>query len=643
MTKETNSFQAEVQELLNLMIHSLYSEREIFIRELISNASDAIDRLKFETLTNKELSGKVSHDFEIRLTPNAETKKLTISDNGIGMSKEEIIENIGKIAHSGTKKWLKHTKELSNNPELIGQFGVGFYSSFMVADKVTLHTQKAGDSNGTLWESDGVGGAYTIEEKPREEGCGTTITLQLKVFKDDEGNIDKSAQDFTDNFTLKGLVRKYSDFIAHPIKMTVEEEVEKDGKKTKEIKDETLNSQKALWERRPSEVKEKEYSDFYKHLTHAYNDPHKTIHFKAEGMIEFTALMYIPQEKPFNYDFQDYHFGLSLYVKRVFIMNDCEELLPRYLRFMRGMIDSSDLSLNVSREILQKDIQGIRIKKSITGKILNQLADELKKDRDQYLKFWECFGDTLKEGIGLDFSNRDKILDLFMYRSTTGDKFSTLAEYVDRMKDGQKGIYYITSENLENAIQSPYLEQLNKKGYEVLLLTSRIDEWVVGQNIIYSEKPFQSVMSEDLEVESEAEKKVSESKKKEASKRYNDLLEFMKENLKDDIKDVRISDRLTDSPVCLVSSSSDPTAQMEKMLKAMGQEVPKSKRILEINPDHPLFEKMAEMPKNLRGEWSSILYSQALLNEGSPIPNPQAYSKKIADLMVRASGNTNSN
>jgi len=396
MTKKTNSFQAEVQEILNLMIHSLYSKREIFLRELISNASDAIDKLKFEILTNKELAKTAASSFEIRIDRDPANRTLTIHDNGIGMTKEEVEENIGTIAHSGTKAWVKMSREIQKNPELIGEFGVGFYSSFMVADKVKLTTQKTGTDKSVLWESDGLNGTYTIEEAQaaRPEGSGTSITLFLKEFKDEKGNPEENAPDFTDQWTVQNLVQTYSDFVSHPIKMKCEEtKYDNDGKDKKtEIVDRTLNSMQALWEKSPADITEKEYKDFYRHITHDWSDPLKWIHYKAEGTMEFNSIMYIPTQKPMNYDFMEYKHGLNLYVKRVFIMSDCEELIPKYLRFIKGMVDSNDLSLNVSREILQKDRQVARIKKSLTGKILSTLKDMLDKDRKNYETFWNVFG-----------------------------------------------------------------------------------------------------------------------------------------------------------------------------------------------------------------------------------------------------------
>jgi molecular chaperone HtpG len=639
MTKQTQIFQAETKELLNLMIHSLYSRREIFLRELISNASDAIEKLKFEALTDKTLTA-VSEGFEIRLEPNKDLKTLSIMDNGIGMTYDEVVKNIGTIAHSGTKSFLKVREELKDNPDLIGQFGVGFYSSFMVADRVTLHTQKAGSNTGTLWESDGSG-TYTIEEMPRSAGHGTTITLHLKEFPQEEGEV----QDFTNPWTLKGVVKKYSDFVSFPIKMTTTREAsagtdedQAEGKEVKKetvIEDETLNSCKALWLRAPSDIKEEEYQEFYRHLSHDWVPPLKTVHYRAEGTTEFVSLLFFPAQKPFNYDYRDRKVGLSLYVKRVFIKSDCEELLPPYLRFMQGMVDSDDLTLNVSREILQQDRQILRIKKALTSKVLSSLKDLLENDRPTYEKFWKPFGATLKEGIATEPAMADKLQDLVLFHSTHSDQLTTLKDYVLRMKPGQKAIYYMTGDSLSQIQNSPYLEKLKAKGFEVLLMVDHVDAWVARSLKAYEEKTFQSITAEELDLNTEDEKKVEQEKLKEAEVRFRPLLDAMKETLKEQVKEIKLSERLTDSPVCLVSSSDQATsAHMERLLESMGQAVPKDKRVMEINPTHPLYEKMLHISQTEQADWTEILYQQALLNEGSQIENPMKYSQKIAQLMM---------
>ncbi|MGE4234709.1 MAG: molecular chaperone HtpG, partial [Bacteriovoracia bacterium] len=474
MSKTTQNFNAEIKQLLDIVIHSLYSQKEIFLRELISNSSDALDKLKFEGLTKPEILNG-DKQLEIRLIPNKETNTLQIQDSGIGMSKDEVSQFIGTIAKSGTKAFSQMSQELKSRPELIGQFGVGFYSAFMVADKVSLHTQKAGTSEGTLWESTGDG-TYTIDSVPRAEGSGTTITLHLKKpTESTEDQTNEDLQDFTDEWTLKGLVKKYSDFVSWPIKMKIE--TKKENETTWE--DQTLNSQKALWLRPASEVKEDEYKEFYQHLTHDYQAPAKWVHYKAEGTLEFTSLFYLPSKKPWNYQMKDYEYGLSLYINRVFIMENCKDLLPPYLRFVKGLVDSSDLSLNVSRELLQQDRLVAQIRKNIVSKIFATLKDLLLKDRSAYESFWGEFGNTLKEGIPTDMSQIEKIQDLILVRTTFSEKLSTLEEYVSRMKEGQKDIYFITGDRIEAIQNSPYLEKLKEKNYEVILLTDAVDEWVV--------------------------------------------------------------------------------------------------------------------------------------------------------------------
>lgn len=642
MAKQTQKFQAETKELLDLMIHSLYSHREIFLRELISNASDAIEKIKFESLTNPALAA-IKGDFEIRLDANSELKTLSISDNGIGMTKEEVIQFIGTIAHSGTKAFLKMKQELKDQPGLIGQFGVGFYSAFMVADRVTLHTRKAGADAGVLWESDGSG-TYSLDDLAKPEH-GTTITLHLKdlskeaksgAASTEAGQDDAQVQDFTNPWTLKEIVRKYSDFVTTPVKMKTTREETKDGKSETVVEDETLNSQKALWLRPASEITPQEYNEFYRHISHDWTDPLKTIHYKAEGAFEFVSVLYIPSMKPFDYDYRDRKIGLGLYVKRVFIKSDCHELLPTYLRFVQGMVDSNDLTLNVSREILQQDRQIVRIKKALTSKVLSSLKELLENDRASYEKFWGNFGATLKEGIAFEPAQLDKLQELTLFYSTASEKLTTLREYVDRMKIEQKAIYYITGDHLQQIQNSPYLEKLKANGYEVLLMTDKVDAWVASSMKTYAEKPFQSVMGEDLDLSSEEEKAKEKENNAAAEARLKPLLDQMKETLIAQVKEIRLSDRLTDSPVCLVSSNNEATAHMERLMASMGQAAPKAKRILEINPDHPLYEKMMSVSKAQQEAWTEILFQQALLNEGSAIENPLQYSQKIAQLMMSA-------
>lgn len=635
--KTTQSFNAEIKQLLDIVIHSLYSQKEIFIRELISNASDAIDKLKFESLTNSKLIPE-NKKLEIRLVPNKDTHTLQIIDSGIGMSPDEVTQFIGTIAKSGTKAFAQMNKEMKSKPELIGQFGVGFYSAFMVADTVTLHTQKAGTDVGTIWESNGDG-TYTTESAPRAEGFGTTITLKLKeqnTTKTDDGN--EAVQDFSDEWTLKSLVKKYSDFVAWPIQMSVSKTQENETTKEKEtvIEDQTLNSQKALWLRPAAEIKPEEYNEFYQHLTHDWQTPSKHVHFKAEGTTEFTSLFYFPSKKPWNYQMKDYEFGLNLYIKRVFIMENCKDLLPPYLRFTKGLVDSNDLSLNVSRELLQQDRLVAQIRKNIVSKIFSTLKDWLAKDRAEYEKFWNEFGTTLKEGIPTDPTQTEKIQDLLLFQSTHSDALTTLQEYVGRMKPEQKDIYFITGERIETVKQSPYLEMLKQKKYEVLFLTDAVDEWVTQGLTKYNDKNLVSITKEGLNLDSETEKKEKETVKKAQIERFSGLMEKMKSNLSEHVKDVVISDRLTETPVCLVSGQNDMSANMQKILAQMGEGkgLPDTKRILEINPNHLIFEAMINANDEQMKNWSEILFNQALLTEGNSIPNPVRFSKLIADLMI---------
>ncbi|MFN7905897.1 MAG: molecular chaperone HtpG [Pseudobdellovibrionaceae bacterium] len=624
------AFQAEIQQLLDLMIHSLYSQKEIFLRELISNSSDALDKLKFLSLTQPGIVPD-SHPYQIRLEANPENHTLKIIDTGIGMSRTEVQDFIGTIAKSGTKKFQQINQEMKNSPELIGQFGVGFYASFMVADKILLHTQKPNET-AVLWQSEGKG-SYQISEVPRAEGVGTTITLTLKKFADEE-----QVSNFTDTWVLKDLVKKYSDFVPYPILMKVEKDApaEKDKAPEKIITDETLNSQKALWLKSPSEVTTEEYKDFYQHLTHDWNEPLKTIHYRAEGSMEFTALLFIPKKKPFSMMQRDQDFGLNLYVRKVFIMNEAKDLILPYLRFMKGMVDSSDLSLNVSREILQQDKQVTQIRKNIVGKILGSLKDLLAKDRTAYENFWTEFGYILKEGIPTDIPNLEKLKDLVLFHTSSSDKLTTLAEYVERMKPDQKAIYFISGDDLSLIKQSPYLEKLNQKGFEVLYLVDQIDEWVTQHLTEYNQKPLKSVMKENLDLENEDEKKQKETHFKELTEKFKDILAETKEMFKDEIKDVKPSDRLIDTPACLIAGEHDPSVRMEKIYAQMDRNFTgqKIKRVLEVNLDHPVFQKLLNLPQDQRRDYMEIIYSQALLFEGSPLPNPAKFTSLISKLML---------
>ncbi len=634
MQKETKAFQAEVKQILDLMVHSLYSQREIFLRELVSNSSDALDRLRYEEIQNPSLNTP-HEEKHIRLIPDAKANTLTIQDNGIGMRYEEVEKNLGTIAYSGTKSFIEASKKIKDSPELIGQFGVGFYSAFMVADRVEVETQRAGETEATRWESNGDG-TYTIAHIPaREAGVGTSITLHLKKFEDAE-----EAQNFTDEWTLRSIIRKYSDFIEFPIQMKTSRDVpvqdadgkDIEGKFEKKEQDDILNSQKALWVRPPAEITDVEYQEFYKHISHDWKEPLTRIHYKAEGTQEFSALMYVPSTVPFDYNQRDTKYGFSLYVKRVFIMECCQELVPQYLRFMKGVVDSSDLPLNVSREILQKDRTLLSISKALVAKLLRHFKTELEQERTRYESFWKLFGATLKEGIPSDYTNKNALLDLMLCRSTHSDGFTTLQEYIARMPSEQKAIYFITGESISQLAGSPYLEKLKKKGFEVLLFVDPVDEWVTSNVTEYKEKKLESITRENFHLD--AEKEEAERKGKEES--FKSILSLLKESLADKVKEVKVSDRLVDSPVCLVSGEHDPSAHMQRLMEAMGQDAPKAKRTLEINVDHPIFSKMQTFASDRQKSWAQILYNQALLNEGSPLEDPMLFSKQISELMLEA-------
>ncbi|MBV6504921.1 MAG: Chaperone protein HtpG [Syntrophorhabdaceae bacterium] len=629
MSLEKLEFKTEVKQLLDLMIHSLYSHKEVFLRELISNASDAIDRARYESLTNSDiLEGDVN--WRIKLTPDKDTGTLTVADNGIGMSKDEIIDALGTIARSGTKEFLAalQNKDIKDNPELIGQFGVGFYSSFMVADKITVISRGAGqkDKMGVKWESTGDG-TYTVEDVYKETK-GTEVVLHLM---EDEKR-------YLDEWEIRSVVKKYSDFIGHPIVMEVE--IEKDstikkGEKVKVREEETLNSMKAIWLKDKSEVTQEEYNEFYKHISYDFIEPAKAIHYKAEGTSEFSALLYIPSKAPFNIFYKDYAIGPVLYVKRVQIMDHCEELIPQYLRFIKGVVDSSDLPLNVSREILQNNRQVETIKTNITKKVLDTLAEMKKDEYDNYLKVYKEFGRILKEGIHFDFTRRETIADLMLFPSTKSEdgKLRTFQDYIDGMKEGQNEIYYATGTTLEEVLKSPYLEAFKDKDIEVLVFLDEIDDFVFT-GFEFKGKRLKSVSKGDINLD-----KAEEDEKKDTQKKYKKLLDLVKDILKDDVKGVRFSGRLTDSACCLVAEEGDMDPQMEKLLKAMGQDVPQRKRVLEINPSHPLFAAMNTIFENDKNsphleDYTRLLYDQALLLEGSKPKDPVAFTKVLARLMV---------
>jgi molecular chaperone HtpG len=627
--KETLGFQTEVTQLLDLMIHSLYSNKEIFMRELISNASDASDKLRFDALSNDSLY-EGDAELKIRVSFDKDAKTITITDNGIGMNREEVIANIGTIANSGTKKFFdKMTGDQSKDSQLIGQFGVGFYSSFIVADKVTLRTRRAGDDAdaGVEWTSEGKGD-FTIETIEKTQR-GTEVILHLRDDQDE----------FLNSWRLRNCITKYSDHIDLPIIMKKDPVPDEDGKidDTAELEDETVNKATALWTQSKGDISEDEYKEFYKQISHDYQDPLSWSHNKVEGKTEYTSLLYIPSTAPFDLWDRERTHGLKLYVKRVFIMEDAEQLMPRYLRFIRGVIDTNDLPLNVSREILQgsKIIDSIRA--ASVKKVLSELAKMQKKDAEKYATFWKEFGQVIKEGPGEDFANKEALAKLMLFSTTeTGseDQTVTLADYVARMKDKQDKIYYITAESFAAAKNSPHLEVFSKKGIEVLLLADRVDEWLTNSLTEFDGKSFQSVAKGDLdlgELADEEEKKAQE----ETDKNFAELVERVKTNLGDKVKDVRITHRLTDSPACLVVDDTDMSANLERMLKAAGQEVGGTKPIFEINPEHPMVIRLNDESDDARfGDWSSILFDQALLAEGGQLEDPASYVKRLNTLLL---------
>ena len=643
---EKFEFKAETKQLLDLMIHSIYSNKEIFLRELVSNASDALDKLKFESLTDSSLEEHTS-DLHIRLTGCRDERTLTVSDNGIGMSRDEVIEYIGTIAKSGSKEFLsvieKNKGELP--PELIGQFGVGLYSSFMVADKVEVRTRRAGEEKGTSWVSSGDG-TYSLEEIEKD-GYGTDIILHLKPIDKDDG-----IRDYTKEWVLKDLIKTYSDYVAYPVKMEVEtsnftpaENPDDPPVETKEINDETLNSMKAIWRRDPDDVTEADYNEFYKHISHDWNEPLKHLTLKAEGTVEFRGLLYFPKtasQDIFVRPDGESKSGIQLYIKRVFIMHDCKDLIPQYLRFLRGVVDSEDLSLNISREMLQQNRMIRVIRNRLTGKVLDTLLDMKEKENEKFLEFWKEFGSVMKEGIVQDHKHKDRVLDICIFDSThSKDEKVSLSDYIGRMVEGQKEIYFMTGSTREAIENSPHLESFRKKGYEVLLLSEAIDEIWTETFLEYNDYTFKNVGKGDIKLGSEEEQKEEEEKLKEQKEEYKPLLNYLQSTLDEDIKEVRLSSRLTESPVCLVGEQQDITPQMEEILRKMGKDVPKIKRILEINPSHEILNKLQKIydgdpaDKKLT-DYAKLLYGQALLAEGTMPRDPGSLSKAIADLMVKA-------
>ena len=631
--KQTLGFQAEVKQLLQLMIHSLYSNKEIFLRELISNASDAADKLRFEAINNGAL---FENDPDLKITVGFDktARTITISDNGIGMSREEAIEHLGTIAKSGTKEFFsKLSGDQQKDAALIGQFGVGFYSAFIIADKITVETRRAGAStaDGVRWESAGEGD-FSVEAIDKV-GRGTDVILHLREGEDE----------FLSSWKLKSVIRKYSDHISLPISMKKEEWDEE--KKETVVRDEleTINQASALWSRSKSEITPEQYVEFYKHVSHDYQEPLTYTHNRVEGRSEYTQLLYIPAHAPFDLWDRNKRGGIKLYVKRVFIMDDAEQLMPIYLRFVKGVIDSSDLPLNVSREILQESRDVKVIREGSTKRVLSMLeeladSDEQEK-KDKYVSFWKEFGQVLKEGIGEDSSNKERIAKLIRFASTHNDndgQTTSFAEYVSRMKEGQDKIYYATGESYAAAKNSPHLEIFRKKGVEVLLLTDRVDEWMLSFLNDFEGKSLVSVAKGDLDLgklEDEAEKKVHE----ETEASYKELVEKMKTALSEKAKEVRVTFRLTDSPACLVADENELSGNLMRMLKASGQSAPESKPILEINPDHPLVQRLKYEEAKF-DDWANILFDQAMLAEGGSLADPAGFVKRLNDMLLGMTG-----
>ncbi len=637
-TKKTRKFKTEVQQLLHLIINSLYSNREIFVRELISNASDAIDKARFKEQTDPDLFSD-DNDYHIRLSVDSENNTFQVSDNGIGMTFDEVNDNIGTIAQSGTAAFMealeKSKKENTLSTDLIGQFGVGFYSSFIVADKVRIDTKAPGEEMGTRWESDGQG-SYTIQEFEKEKR-GTDVTLFLKDAEDGD-------QNFTEEYTIQHIVKKHSDFVTYPVIMNVEKteplpenEIikDKDGKPIgdtfkKVRKDETINSRKAIWAKSKDDVTEKEHEEFYKHISHNWDTPLETIHKRFEGVTEYNVLMYLPSKAPMDLFRPERKNGMQLYCKRVFIMDDCKELLPEYLGFVQGVVDAPDLNLNVSREILQEDRLVRNIKKNLVKQIFNTLEG---MEKEKYEEFFNEFGQALKAGIPTDFENKERLAALLRYKTTkSGDKSISLDDYIENMKEDQKEIYYLTGENITSLMNSPLLESLKARDYEVILMIDPVDEWVTQSLPEYKEKKLKSAEKGDLDLD-----KVDDEKKNE----YSALLSFLKGKLEAKVKDVTVSNRLKDSVSCLSGDDYGMSAYMEKIMKASGQKTPDQKRVMEVNVSHPVMGKIKELFETdttnpVLTDYSEILFDIAVISEGGKLDNPARFSKQLGDLMTKA-------
>jgi len=640
MSAEVHEFQTEVKRLLDLMVHSLYSKKDVFLRELISNSSDAIDRRRFAGLTDNALLPE--QEFEIVLDPDAALRRLEVRDNGIGMTREELTRHLGTIAKSGTREFMAKLGEgAGDKPDLIGQFGVGFYASFMVADRVEVISQRAGESDAWRWSSSGDG-TFTIEPAQRSD-AGTSVILHLKPAEPEDG-----MQDFAEEWVLRDIVKRYSDFVAHPIRIAPKRVVAADDAKPEErsAADRTLNSMQAIWLRPESEVGEDEYKEFYKHVSHDWNDPLERVKAKLEGNFEAQALLFIPSKAPYDLYHRDMaRRGVQLYCRRVFILDECRELLPEYLRFAKGVVDAEDISLNVSREMLQQDRQIRAIRTFLARKVLDALQKLMTERREEYLQFWTQFGACLKEGLmGFD-ERKERLLSVLLAGTTRHvdgkdvGELTSLDEYVERMKPDQDVIYYALGSTRAIAENSPHLEALRDKGYEVLTFWDQVDEIWLQSTPSYKDKKFQPVGKGEVDVASK-----NEDEKKDAAeteREYKDLLTALRVHLQEHVKEVRVSKRLTRSPVCLVGETNDPSLHMEEMLRNMGQDVPKTKRTLEINTDHPLIQKLDALVKREPqseqiGQYARVLHGQALLAEGGQLADPAEFSRVLADVLSRS-------
>lgn len=618
---ESHAFQAEVSQVLHLVIHSLYSHKEIFLRELISNASDALDKLRFRALTEPSLTAD-DVPLEIRIVPDKEKRTLTIEDTGIGMTHDELVRDLGTVARSGSRAFLDALKARGEGKDLalIGQFGVGFYSAYLVADRVEVVSRAAGQADAWRWRSDGKD-AFFVEPDTRETR-GTSIVLYLK----------EDQKEFLDDWRLKDLIRRYSDYVSHPIKVFAR------GPSPASVVDgETVNKASALWQRPKAEITDEQYKEFYRHLTHATDDPVGWTHFRVEGTQEFVGLLFLPREAPFDLDMGAKHRGVRLFVRRVFILDDCEELLPQWLRFMRGVVDSNDLPLNVSRELLQDSAAVRSIKKQLTKKSLDLLESTAKERPDDYKAVWQAFGPILKEGLATDYEYKDRIAGLARYRTSHGDEPTSLADYVARMKPEQPAIYYVLGESLKAASTSPHLEALKKRGYEVLVMTDPVDEWATESLREYEKKPLVSAMRADLKLDETPEEK---KEREEQGKALAPMLERMTKALEDRVTEVKLSDRLTDSPCCLVRGEHATHAFVERLLRERGREVPQAKRILEVNGGHPLVKHLERLVETDPASPQidaliDVLYGQALITEGSPLDDPNRFAQNLTRLLSR--------